>query len=60
MTCPTVPHFSKGNCSLTLSKYLPYGEEVPRDHHVLEFGLEFLTHTEVPNCRQEPLKLLCV
>lgn len=45
---------SEFDCSLTLSKNLPYWEQVPRDHHVLKFGLKFLTNTKVPHCRENP------
>ena len=39
-------------CSLTLSKNLPYREQVPNDHHILKFGLELIANTKVRNCRK--------
>lgn len=40
--------------SLTLSKNLPYREQVPCDHHVLKFSLKFFANTKVPHCREDP------
>lgn len=42
------------DCSLTLSKNLPYREQVPCDHHVLKFSLKFFANTKVPHCREDP------
>lgn len=57
---PALTQIPKLDYSLTLSENLPYGEQIPRDHHVLKFGLEFVTNTKAPNCRQDPLMLLCI
>lgn len=36
----------------TLSEDLSDGEQAPRNHHVLQLGLELLANAKVCNCRQ--------
>lgn len=42
----------------TLSEDLSDGEQAPRNHHVLQLGLELLAYPEVCNCRQNIFKFV--